>query len=119
MMLSFDDGGLGPSADLKNGNKVPDTLLHASGDAVVQKHGNIAGASGHGDYFNGTAFGAVNDEVRGHGPEANRVRGKVFPCVAHAGSLREGLESVEELAYPAVGGLNVVPGDVFPDVVEV
>jgi hypothetical protein len=38
--------------------------------------------------------------------------------VAHARRFSEGFEGIEQLPDPAVGGVEVIRGDIFPNVVE-
>src|SRR5271169_6254557 len=85
----------------------------------MQERGNVAGALRHGHYLDGAAVGPVDDEVSTDRPEQHRMRGEVFALVTHAWGFPESFKSIEELAYPAVGGVDVIPGDVFPDIIKV
>ena len=87
--------------------------------APVQKCGNVARALRDGHYLDGAALGPINNDVSIDRPEQHRIPGEIFALMAHAWGLPESFESVEEFAYPAVGGVDVVPGDVFPDIIQV
>jgi hypothetical protein len=49
--------------------------------------------------------------------ESNRVGCQVFAPVSHAGSLSERFKRTEQFFAPAVGGVDIVRGDVLPDIV--
>src|SRR5208283_615311 len=69
--------------------------------------------------FNRPVFSAIDDQVGANRPEQHRQLGEVLPIVAHARRARKGLERTKQLSEPAVGGVDVIGGEVFPDFVEV
>jgi hypothetical protein len=87
------------------------------GHAPMQERGNIAGSLAHGDYFNGLLLDAIDDEIRIYRPEKNGIRRKIVASVCHTGIERKSVEGIEEFSYPAVGGINIVLGNIFPDFV--
>jgi hypothetical protein len=62
-------------------------------------------------------FDGINDEVCADWPEQHRVRSQVFAPVPHSGSSSESLKCVEQLLDPTVGSVDIVRGDVLPDIV--
>ena len=53
------------------------------------------------------------------GPEQDRIRGEVFPLVAHPRRMPEGFKRIEQFSGPAIGGFDVIGSDVFPNLVEI
>ena len=85
----------------------------------MQEGRDVAGAARHRHDFDRQTLGSVDDQIRANGPEPNRIPGEVLASVTHSRSSPQRLEGIEESPYPAVGGVDVVRGDVFPDVVKV
>src|ERR1017187_515838 len=87
--------------------------------ALVQEGRNIARALGHGHNLYGPRCGAIDDEVSAHRPEQNRVSGQVLALMAYARRVANGVKRIEQPAYPLVGGVNVILGDIVPDVIQI
>ena len=88
-------------------------------DALTQKRGNIPRALGNGHNLDELILKAVENQVCAHRPEEDGISGKILALVTHSGVSGQFVKSVEELVDPAVGGCNVVLGDVLPDLVQV
>jgi hypothetical protein len=88
-------------------------------DSAAQEGGNVTGTLRRRHDFDGTAFSAINNELRADGPEQNRVSGQVFAPVSHAGSLSEGFKRIEKFFDPVVGSVDIVRSDVFPNIVQI
>jgi hypothetical protein len=76
--------------------------------------GNIARALRRGHNLYGPGCGAIDYEVSAKRPEQNRVRGQVLALMAYARRVTNGVKRIEQLAYPPVGGVNIIRGDIVP-----
>lgn len=83
------------------------------------KCGDIAGTSCDSNDLDGPVHGSINDKVRANGPEQHRIFRQIFAGVSYAGRTAERFKRVEQLAYPPVGGVNVIRGDVAPDLIKI
>src|SRR6266536_78396 len=96
-----------------------DFTRESHGKPAVQESGNIACTLGHGHNFNGPGCSTIDYEVSAHRPEQNRVGGQVLAVMAYAGRVADGVKRIEQLAYPLVGGVNIILGDIVPNVIQV
>jgi len=85
----------------------------------VQEGGNIACALRHGHNLYGQGCGAIDYEVSANRPEQNRVSGQVLALMAYAGRVTNGVKRIEQLAYPPVGSVNIVRGNIVPYVIQI
>jgi hypothetical protein len=69
--------------------------------------------------FNLPAMFAIDDKVGGYGPKQDFVIGEVLACMAHSGIASQSLERVKELVNPAIRRVNIVLGDVLPNLIEI
>jgi hypothetical protein len=83
--------------------------------ALTQKRGNIPRTLGHSHNFDELVLDAIENQVRAYRPEKDRVFSEVFSLVPHRRGSCKRSEGVKEFANPSVGGVDVVVGDVFPN----
>jgi hypothetical protein len=62
---------------------------------------------------------AVENQVCIEGPEKDGIVGNVLSLVADSWISRDSLKGIEEFPNPALGSVNVVVSDVFPNLVQV
>lgn len=75
---------------------------------------------GYGDDLDGLPISAIDDEISAHRSEQEGAGPReVGTCVPHAREGREVLELGVEGVEDAIGRIQVVSGDVFPDAVQV
>lgn len=87
------------------------------GQPSLQERWNLTRTLCHSDDLHCRANGAVDDEVSAHRKEQHRKSGKVLALMANAGCPPDGLECIEAFIDPAVGCVDIVLSDVFPDFV--
>jgi hypothetical protein len=87
--------------------------------ALAQKRGNISRALSYGHNLNELALNTIDNKVRAYRPKQDGVSGEIIQLVPHSGVPGQLIEGVEESPDPAVGGCDIVLGNVLKDFVQV
>ena len=89
-------------------------------ESTAEKRRNLTPTLGDGNYRDGLLRrDAIDDHISANGPEQHWIIRQIIACVSHARHAPEGVERIEELADPTIGGVNVIGGDVFPNFVKI
>jgi hypothetical protein len=85
----------------------------------VQERGDVTSTLRYGYYLNRQPDGPIDDKISAYREEEYRMVSKVFALVTDTRCTPDSLKRIEQFSYPAISGVDVVFGDVLPDVFQI